>query len=256
MSCWRSRGPATLSMSERKLSGTTQKNPVSIAHATRIMDTAPLRLRQCRQMRARNSRTVSAVPSTLIAGRIEVRGTGDQHTIRRVAIMRNVLAAVLIAGTNTLPAQGTSKWVYQGPNQKLQYATDARGNRIMDFSYAGYGGGGVRLPDVRNARSLEPTAGDNTLRIQAAIDEVSRLPPDANGVRGAVVLQRGTYEVTGQLKIGASGVVLRGSGPGNDGTVIRVGGPPHRFLDIGGTGSWQPDSKIHRDHGQVHPVRR
>ena len=43
-------------------------------------------------------------------------------------------------------AQGArSKWVYPDANGRLQYTADARGNRIMDFSHAGYKGGGVRF---------------------------------------------------------------------------------------------------------------
>jgi hypothetical protein len=33
-------------------------------------------------------------------------------------------------------------------------------------------------------------------------------------------LQKGTYEVLGQLKINASGVVLRGSGMNSNGTIL------------------------------------
>ena len=132
--------------------------------------------------------------------------------------MRNVLAAVLIAGaTITLPAQGTSKWVYLGQEPRLHYTADARGNRIMDFSHAGYKGGGVGLPNVPVARRLQPSAGDNTAQIQAAIDEVSRLAQDRTGSRGAVLLGAGTYTVAGALKIAASGVVLRGGGSGEGG---------------------------------------
>ena len=64
--------------------------------------------------------------------------------------------------------------MYPDANGRLQYAADARGNRIMDFSHAGYKGGGVRIPDVRVARTVRPAAGDNTTHIQAAIDEVSQ----------------------------------------------------------------------------------
>jgi hypothetical protein len=34
----------------------------------------------------------------------------------------------------------TSKWVYPDAKGRLQYSADARGNRIMDFSHAGYKG--------------------------------------------------------------------------------------------------------------------
>ena len=36
--------------------------------------------------------------------------------------------------------------------------------------------------------------------------------------------------------------MLRGSGSGVDGTVIRVTGAPHRVFTVGGTGTWQPDA--------------
>ncbi len=35
-----------------------------------------------------------------------------------------------------------------GSGPELHYATTAKGDRICDFSYAGYRGGGVALPDV------------------------------------------------------------------------------------------------------------
>jgi hypothetical protein len=136
----------------------------------------------------------------------------------------------------------TSKWVYPDAKGRLQYTAGARGNRIMDFSHAGYKGGGVRIPDVRAARTVKPVAGDNTAEIQAAIDEVSKLAPDANGFRGAVLLERGSYDVAGNLRITASGVVLRGSGSGADGTLLRVIGAPHRVFTVGGSGTWQPEA--------------
>jgi hypothetical protein len=95
----------------------------------------------------------------------------------------------------------------------------------------------VRLPTVPAARTVSPASGDNSARIQATLDQVSSLAPGADGLRGAVVLEPGTSEVAGVLKIGASGVVLRGSGSAEGGTIVRMTGPPHRFLEISGTGS-------------------
>jgi hypothetical protein len=154
-------------------------------------------------------------------------------------------ATVALLAVATLAAQPVSKWVFTGADQRLHYARDDRGNRIMDFSHAGYKGGGVSLPAVRVVRTVKPAGGDSTADIQAAIDEVSRLAPDPEGFRGAVRLERGTYTVSGALRIAASGLVLRGSGSGTGGTVIRVGGPPHRFLDLSGSGSWELDSAKH-----------
>jgi hypothetical protein len=116
----------------------------------------------------------------------------------------------------------------------------------MDFSHAGYMGGGVRLPDVRAVRTINPVAGDDTAHIQAAIDEVSTLPPGRDGFRGAVLLERGSYDVGGQLRIAASGIVLRGSGSNESGTVLRVTGAPHRVFDVAGTGTWLPEGRAAR----------
>lgn len=112
----------------------------------------------------------------------------------------------------------------------LEYTTDAAGNRLPDFSHAGYGGGGVSLPDVPARVLVEPAAGDAGARIQAAIDYVSGLKADAQGLRGAVQLAPGRYEIAGQLKIGVGGVVLRGSGAGTGGTVLVATGTDRRPL--------------------------
>ncbi len=53
------------------------------------------------------------------------------------------------ADTEAWAAEGAqSEWVYAGPNGKLIYKTTGGGDRIMDFSHAGYRGGGVALPEV------------------------------------------------------------------------------------------------------------
>src|SRR5437660_1061524 len=62
---------------------------------------------------------------------------------------------------------------------RLAYAADDRGDRIPDFSHAGYGGGGVAIPDVPARVVVRPAPGDAGARIQAAIDHVSALPADA-----------------------------------------------------------------------------
>src|SRR5215469_6009817 len=86
-----------------------------------------------------------------------------------------------LALTTLLFAAPPSAWVSAGPDGKLHYQIDPRGNRIMDFSYAGYKGGGSRLPTIPVARTVEPAPGDATVRIQQAIDAVSRLMPSDQG---------------------------------------------------------------------------
>jgi hypothetical protein len=102
----------------------------------------------------------------------------------------------------------------------LVYAPDEQGNRIPDFSYCGYKASDVAIPNVPVKIVVPVTTGDATLRIQSAIDYVASLPKDADGFRGAVLLQKGTYNVDGQLKIDSSGVILRGSGMSDGGTVL------------------------------------
>jgi hypothetical protein len=136
-----------------------------------------------------------------------------------------------------------SQWVSVGPDGKLVYKTlTPQGDRIMDFSHAGYMGGGVALPDVPVVKTLEPGGGvDDVPAIQAAIDAVSQRPL-LNGFRGAVLLRPGRYKSVSSLTIGASGVVLRGSGSGAGGTVIEIVLPHHRFLNIHGAGARVEDA--------------
>ncbi len=132
-------------------------------------------------------------------------------------------ALLLLCGAAGLAAGAErSAIVYPGGDGRLIYAPDAQGNIIPDFSHCGYMGGGVALPELAVRATLDPSPGttDDTARIQAQLDAVGQLAPDANGHRGAVLLRRGTYHVSGSLTINRSGVVLRGEGMDEDGTII------------------------------------
>src|SRR4051812_45263967 len=121
------------------------------------------------------------------------RPAGLSPMILRAFTLWALLSAGVFAG-----APLASDWARPGADGKLAYKADARGNTIPDFSRAGYGGGGVRLPQVPVVATLEPqAAGDDTARIQAALDEVGRRPPDNRGLRGALLLRRGVYRVEG-----------------------------------------------------------
>jgi len=109
----------------------------------------------------------------------------------------------------------SSKAAFIGPDGRMAYVPDYKGNRIPDFSGVGYMGGGVALPDVPVKVTVEPSSGDSTRAIQDAINEVSRLPLDSKGFRGAVLLKKGVYEIGKSLEIKTSGVVLRGEGQGD-----------------------------------------
>jgi hypothetical protein len=129
----------------------------------------------------------------------------------------------LLFAVALLSAQSKSEWVYFGPDHLLHYKTTERGDRILDFSSAGYRGGGVPLPSLPVVRKLSPIKGDNTAQIQAALDDTA----------GAVLLTPGEYEIAGTLAITRSNVALRG-----DHAIIHLTGKPHRFLDIRGSGTW------------------
>jgi hypothetical protein len=120
----------------------------------------------------------------------------------------------------------TRRPVFQGPDRRLAYSTDEQGNRVPDFSHCGYMAAERPIPDVPIRVVVPAISSDATQRIQGALDYVASLPADANGIRGAVLLESGVHHVSGTLKITVGGVVLRGSGMGH-GTVL-LGTGQHR----------------------------
>ncbi len=126
----------------------------------------------------------------------------------------------------------SSEWVQRDAEGRLVYRADERGNAIPDFSRAGYGGGGVRLPELPVVETLSPRdAGDDGARIQVALDKVGARPPDGRGFRGAVLLRRGTYRIEGAIAIRAGGVVLRGETP--DTTLLATGKKQRTLIEVG-----------------------
>ena len=151
---------------------------------------------------------------------------------RQRALVLFFLAGLAPAGA------ATSAWVLPGPDGHLNYRTTPAGDRIMDFSSAGYGGGGIPLPEVPVERTVRPSGGDDSAAIQAALDAVAALPLQ-DGFRGAVLLGPGKFTCSRSLVIAASGVVLRGSGSGLSAgaagprTTIWITGPKHEAVLIG-----------------------
>ena len=115
---------------------------------------------------------------------------------------------------------------------RLIYTADSMGNRIPDFSYCGYHAGDIAIPDVPVRIVVPVKPGDATQRIQAALDYVAALPATKDGIRGAVLLQPGVYEAAGQLIIRASGVILRGSGFQENGTILKGAGKDRQTLIV------------------------
>jgi hypothetical protein len=115
---------------------------------------------------------------------------------------------------------GTAEYpaIRVGNDGRLVTAPDFKGNQIIDFSSAGYMGGAAPIPNVPVRRTVSPLSNTNNDAwqvIQGAIDYVSALPLDSNGLRGTVYLEEGVFRISRPLTITASGVVLRGAGPGS-----------------------------------------
>jgi len=121
--------------------------------------------------------------------------------------------------SNVFPA------IQLGADGKLQYFPDYKGNRIMDYSRVGYGGGEIPIPTVQTVVTLQPLSNpqnDARSMIQNAIDQVSARPL-VNGFRGAIYLSEGVYRISGPLYVRSSGVVLRGAGEGKPSQIVRNG---------------------------------
>jgi hypothetical protein len=103
----------------------------------------------------------------------------------------------------------------------------------IDFSYAGYGGGGQAIPSVAAVIAVKPTGHDDTWLLQSAIDHVGALPLKQNGFRGAVLLAPGRFLVKGHLQMRVSGVVLRGSAGT---TIVATGVDRRTLIEVGGSG--------------------
>src|SRR5512137_2978290 len=102
------------------------------------------------------------------------------------------MSGIFAGAQDLLP---TTTLVYPGTDGRMVYVADSLGNKIPDFSNAGYKGGGISIPYVAIKKTLWPVLGDNSAKIQAAIDSVSALQVDASGFRGAILLKMGKYDL-------------------------------------------------------------
>ena len=120
---------------------------------------------------------------------------------------------------------------------QLTYKTTPQGDRLMDFSTAGYRGGDAAIPDARNpdllarltTREVRCTGeGDDTPAINKALRDVAsgNTFDRESGLRGVVLLVGPRCRVgeNSTISITSSGVVLRNSGPRRV-LITRAGGP-------------------------------
>jgi len=113
------------------------------------------------------------------------------------------------AGADAHGARYSRLWGPTGPSQEAS-------GTLPDFSWAGYHAGGD-LPNAKvtaNVRAFGARGdgrADDTAAFQRALDQ---------GPGGVLLVPRGHYRLTAQLNITRSGLVLRGEGPGAQGSVL------------------------------------
>ncbi len=114
------------------------------------------------------------------------------------AARSRVLLAILAVATHPASSLAqnasarTSDWARVNSLGHLSYRSLPTGDHIMDFSYAGYGGGGRAIPVVPVKRTVSPSGNDDSAAIQAALDEVEALPL-RRGFRGTGLRRAGVF---------------------------------------------------------------
>jgi hypothetical protein len=170
------------------------------------------------------------------------------HTTFGRATLATLLAAAPAGAAipTSYPTGSGPANVKVGSDGRLDYVYQSNGDTIPDFSSAGYKGGSVPVPAVPVVGTLSPTSGDQTGRIQAAIDAVAARAMGADGFRGALLLRAGLWDIRGNVFIRASGVVLRGEGSGASGTILRRTAGSGDIINVtndGGTHSEVPNTR-------------
>ncbi|HWR37397.1 MAG TPA: hypothetical protein VN622_16165 [Clostridia bacterium] len=160
----------------------------------------------------------------------------------KIAVSTRIFALALLAASIPmllLPETAfadDSIWVRSKGKGQMIYKELPKGDRIPDFSHAGYMGGGVAIPDVPVKKTLIPSGADDTASIQEALDEIGKMDL-VNGARGALLLAPGVFHCSKTIVLQHSGVVLRGSGSMS--TILELTGPPHLGLSARGANDVQ-----------------
>ncbi len=166
----------------------------------------------------------------------------------RVVVQKQYLfvqIVIVIAATSSFSQKPKPFLPIQIEKGIIKYNPDTlTGDRIPDFSFCGYRASEEEIPMIPVKVVVPLVRGDATATIQAAIDEVAKLTVDKNGFRGAVLLSKGTYEVSGQIKITASGIVLRGFGSQGQTIILGKGVDRDGLVRVFG----KDDKKIQKEH--------
>ena len=157
-------------------------------------------------------------------------------TIQKLVLL--ILTAFILSFILPSPAW-ESKFIKVNKDGSLKYIPDEKGNIIPDFSHVGYYGGDKDIPDIQVVKTIEPPVeGTSEAIIQSAIDEVSKKPLDKNGFRGTILLKKGIYKIPEEIKIEASGIVLRGEGDNLNGTrLVALSKKQVSLMNVSGKGN-------------------
>ncbi|WP_044624737.1 DUF6298 domain-containing protein [Neotamlana nanhaiensis] len=126
--------------------------------------------------------------------------------VKTITLLSCVFCCAIISAQSQFPD------IKKNKNGKIERIPDSLGNTIPDFSYAGYKVSEKPIPTIEAKVFVPNQTEDATEIIQKAIDYIVQLKPDDHGFRGAVLLDKGVFNVEGTLYLKNSGVVLRGSG--------------------------------------------
>jgi len=156
-----------------------------------------------------------------------------------MALYLNVFLLLWITGIfNSCNNTWQSEYVYYTKDGRLEYTADEKGNIIPDFSHVGYRFGDTPIPEIPVVLTLVPVEGDNGAHIQNSIDQLAKMPVNENGYRGAILLTTGTYSIEESIHIHTDGIVLKGEGQHEKGTVLVASGNKKRsLLVVGGPGN-------------------
>jgi len=104
----------------------------------------------------------------------------------------------------------------------LSYKSGHRGNKVLDFSLAGYKGGGVKLPEfssvLKNNQIIELSPSGDTsgkkdaAAIKKAVADITSWPLNQNGFKGGILLKEGVFYISSQIDIKTSGIIIAGAG--------------------------------------------
>ena len=148
-------------------------------------------------------------------------------------LLKFLFLTFCVLSLNSFLSVSAQNFSLQVKDGKISYSQDAKGNRILDFSYCGYKSSEQDIPNISNVIFVPKQDGDASDNIQRAINYVSALKPDAHGFRGAVLLDKGLYNLAKNLWIQTSGVVLRGSSK-NETVLLKHGVDRSALLHIEG----------------------